>query len=113
MEEKKNQALNDAVENEENVAVAAESGPASDDLCLTDEEKGKLLVVRNLKKYFPLKTDFFGRPLSYVRAVDDVSFTVEAGKTIGIVGESGCGKTTMGRTILRLHSVTDGQVIFD
>lgn len=83
MEEKKNQALNDAVENEENVAVAAESGPASDDLCLTDEEKGKLLVVRNLKKYFPLKTDFFGRPLSYVRAVDDVSFTVEAGKTIG------------------------------
>ena len=113
MEEKKNQALNDAVENEENVAVAAQSAPASDDLCLTDEEKGKLLVVRHLKKYFPLKTDFFGRPLTYVRAVDDVSFTVDAGKTIGIVGESGCGKTTMGRTILRLHSVTDGQVIFD
>ena len=113
MEEKKNQALNDAVENEENVAVAAQSAPASDDLCLTDEEKGKLLVVRHLKKYFPLKTDFFGRPLTYVRAVDDVSFTVDAGKTIGIVGESGCGKTTMGRTILRLHSVTDGKVIFD
>ena len=113
MEEKKNQALNDAVENEENIAVAAQSAPASDDLCLTDEEKGKLLVVRHLKKYFPLKTDFFGRPLTYVRAVDDVSFTVDAGKTIGIVGESGCGKTTMGRTILRLHSVTDGQVIFD
>lgn len=49
MEEKKNQALNDAVENEENVAVAAQSAPASDDLCLTDEEKGKLLVVRHLK----------------------------------------------------------------
>ena len=113
MEEKKNQALNDAVENEDNVAVAAQSAPASDDLCLTEEEKGKLLVVRHLKKYFPLKTDFFGRPLTYVRAVDDVSFTVDAGKTIGIVGESGCGKTTMGRTILRLHSVTDGQVIFD
>lgn len=58
MEEKKNQALNDAVENEENVAVAAESGPASDDLCLTDEEKGKLLVVRNLKNIFRLKRTF-------------------------------------------------------
>ena len=111
MEEKKNQALNDAVENEENIAVAAQSAPASDDLCLTDEEKGKLLVVRHLKKYFPLKTDFFGRPLTYVRAVDDVSFTVDAGKTIGIVGESGCGKTTMGRTILRLHSVDRKSVV--
>lgn len=110
MEEKKNQALNDAVENEENVAVAAQSAPASDDLCLTDEEKGKLLVVRHLKNIFRLN-GLFGRPLTYVRAVDDVSFTVDAGKTIGIVGESGCGKTTMGRTILRLHSVTDGQVI--
>lgn len=111
MEEMKNQALNDAVEKEENAAVAAPE--QTDELNLTEEEKGKLLVVRNLKKYFPLKTDFFGRPVSFVRAVDDVSFCIEAGKTVGIVGESGCGKTTMGRTILRLHSVTGGQVIFD
>lgn len=111
MEEMKNQALNDAVEKEENAAVAAPE--QTDELNLTEEEKGKLLVVRNLKKYFPLKTDFFGRPVSFVRAVDDVSFSIEAGKTVGIVGESGCGKTTMGRTILRLHSVTGGQVIFD
>ena len=111
MEEMKNQALNDAVEKEENAAVAAPE--QTDELNLTEEEKGKLLVVRNLKKYFPLKTDFFGRPVSFVRAVDDVSFSIEAGKTVGIVGESGCGKTTMGRTHLRLHSVTGGQVIFD
>lgn len=110
MEERKKQAPNDAVETKEIKTAQSNTG---DSLNLTAEEKGKLLVVRNLKKYFPLKTNFFGQALTHVRAVDDVSFTIEAGKTVGIVGESGCGKTTMGRTILRLHSVTGGQVIFD
>ena len=72
-----------------------------------------LLEVRNLKKHFVVGTDFFGRPNKWLKAVDNVSFTLEKGKTLGIVGESGCGKTTMGRTILRLHDVTGGEVFFN
>ncbi len=72
-----------------------------------------LLQVSHLKKYFPIRTGIIGQHVQYVRAVDDVSFNVRAGHTVGIVGESGCGKTTMGRTILRLYSVTGGDVIFD
>ena len=75
--------------------------------------KDDILVVRNLKKYFPIEKSFFGKPIRFLRAVDDVSLTVKKGKTMGIVGESGCGKTTMGRTILRLHDVTDGDVYFE
>lgn len=76
------------------------------------EAEAPLLEVKNLKKYFVIDTDFFGRPTKYLRAVDDVSFTLEKGKTLGIVGESGCGKTTMGRTLLRLYDVTGGEVWF-
>ena len=72
-----------------------------------------ILDVRHLKKYFPIATNFFGKPTRFLKAVDDVSFTVRRGKTIGIVGESGCGKTTMGRCILRLHEITDGDVLFN
>ncbi len=72
-----------------------------------------LLVVKNLKKYFPINTNFMGKATHFVRAVDDVSFTVAKGKTLGIVGESGCGKTTMGRSILRLHEITAGQIIYN
>ena len=72
-----------------------------------------LLEVRNLKKYFPVETDFFGRATKYLKAVDDVSFKIKAGSTLGIVGESGCGKTTLGRTILRLHPATEGEIYFD
>ena len=71
-----------------------------------------LLEVRNLKKHFVVGKSFFGKPIKWLRAVDNVSFTLKKGKTLGIVGESGCGKTTMGRTILRLHDVTDGEVYF-
>ncbi len=76
-------------------------------------EEEVLLRVEHLKKYFPVRTGIIGQKLQYVRAVDDISFNVRAGRTVGIVGESGCGKTTMGRTILRLHSVTSGDVIFN
>ena len=72
-----------------------------------------ILDVRHLKKYFPIQTNFFGKPTRFLKAVDDVSFKVKRGKTIGIVGESGCGKTTMGRCILRLHEITDGDVMFN
>ena len=71
-----------------------------------------LLEVKNLKKNFVVGTSFFGKPTKFLRAVDNVSFSLKKGKTLGIVGESGCGKTTMGRTILRLHDVTSGEVIF-
>ena len=71
-----------------------------------------ILEVRHLKKHFVLKKTIMGKPLATLKAVDDVSFKVYPGETLGIVGESGCGKTTMGRTILKLHQPTGGQVFF-
>ena len=71
-----------------------------------------LLEVKGLKKYFPLNKDFLGRPRMQLHAVDNVSFKLEAGKTIGVVGESGCGKTTLGRTILQLYDTTGGKSIY-
>lgn len=70
------------------------------------------LKVDNLCKYFTVDTDLIGRPTKMLKAVDGVSFTLQKGKTLGIVGESGCGKTTMGRTLLRLYDVTGGDVFF-
>jgi ABC-type oligopeptide transport system ATPase subunit len=61
-----------------------------------------LLEVKNLKKYFPVRRGVFRRVVGYVKAVDGVSFFIREGETLGLVGESGCGKTTVGRTILRL-----------
>jgi oligopeptide/dipeptide ABC transporter ATP-binding protein len=70
-----------------------------------------LLEVRNLTKYFPIKKGALSRTVGEVRAVDGVSFTLEKGKTLGLVGESGCGKTTVGRSLLRLVEPTSGEVI--
>lgn len=72
--------------------------------------KNILIEVHNLKKYFPVKTGFM--KMNHVKAVDDVSFYIEKGETLGLVGESGCGKTTLGRTILRLHEPTEGKIIY-
>ena len=77
------------------------------------EEKDYLLEVKDLVKYFPIKTGFFKRTTGYVKAVDGISFKIERGKTMGLVGESGCGKSTAGRTILRLLDKTSGEVIFN
>ena len=74
---------------------------------------GVVLEVRNLRKCFPLKKTITGKVTQELVAVDDVSFTLKAGETLGIVGESGCGKTTMGRAILKLHQPTGGQIIFN
>lgn len=71
-----------------------------------------LLELKNVKTYFPAQKNFFGKVLSWVKAVDDVSFDVYPGETLGLVGESGCGKTTLGRTILRLINATEGQIIY-
>jgi peptide/nickel transport system ATP-binding protein len=72
-----------------------------------------MLEVSHLKKYFPINSGLLRKTTEYVKAVDDVSFTIEKGTTMGLVGESGCGKTTVGRTLLRLHEVTGGTVKFD
>jgi peptide/nickel transport system ATP-binding protein/oligopeptide transport system ATP-binding protein len=73
----------------------------------------ELLVVENLKTYFPIRAGLLQRVVANVKAVDGVSFTIREGETFGLVGESGCGKTTVGRTILRLQPATAGSVFFD
>ncbi len=72
----------------------------------------KLLEVNNLKKYFPIRKGFFRTLAGYVKAVDGVNFFIREGETLGLVGESGCGKTTTGRVILRAYDPTDGEVWF-
>jgi peptide/nickel transport system ATP-binding protein len=74
--------------------------------------KEPLLQLKNIKTYFPIKKGIFGKAKDFVKAVDDVSFDVYPGETLGLVGESGCGKTTLGRTILRLIEPTEGQIIY-
>src|ERR1043165_89760 len=76
------------------------------------EERRVLLEVKNLKKYFPLKSGFLSRATGTVKAVDDISLHILQGETLGLVGESGSGKTTAGRTILRAMNPTDGEIIF-
>ncbi|MFI8713589.1 ABC transporter ATP-binding protein [Brevibacillus brevis] len=72
-----------------------------------------LLVVKNLKKYYPITVGVLGGEVGVVKAVDDVSFTVKSGETLGLVGESGCGKSTTGRSLLRLIEPTSGEINFD
>jgi len=73
----------------------------------------ELIRVENLVKYFPVRTGLLQRTVNFVRAVDNVSFTIQEGETLGLVGETGCGKTTVGRTILRLIEPTSGSVTFE
>ncbi|MEW6468606.1 MAG: ABC transporter ATP-binding protein [Bacteroidota bacterium] len=74
--------------------------------------KEPVLKIKNLKTYFPIRKGLFGKASNYVKAVDDVTFDVYPGETLGLVGESGCGKTTLGRTILRLVEPTSGEINF-
>ena len=98
--------------NEKLNAEVAEQEVTVADTETTQQESEYLLEVNNLKKYFVVDKNLLGRPTAYLKAVDNVSFKLKKGKTLGIVGESGCGKTTMGRTILRLYDVTGGDVYF-
>ncbi|WP_026884466.1 ABC transporter ATP-binding protein [Clostridium akagii] len=77
------------------------------------EEKDTLIEVKNLSKFFDVNKGMFAKKKSYVKAVDDVSFIIKKGETLGIVGESGCGKTTMGRTLLKLYEPTAGEIIYN
>jgi len=75
-------------------------------------ENDLILKVRNLKKYFPIQKGILKRTVGYVKAVDGISFDVPRGKTLGIVGESGCGKTTTGKCILKLYETTGGEIVY-
>ena len=77
------------------------------------DKRENLLEIRNLKKYYPVTGGFFKRTIGNVKAVDDVSFAIRKGETLGLVGESGCGKSTAGRTILRLMKPTGGEILFE
>ena len=91
------------MDNEKNIQTNETPAAATDDV----------LVVKNLKKYFPVKKNMFGKGLKFVKAVDGVSFSIKRGTTMGLVGESGCGKSTTGRTILRLQDKTEGEVLIN
>jgi ABC-type oligopeptide transport system ATPase subunit len=95
-----------------------QANPKRDDVAMNTpkmqtQEKPELLVVKNLTKYFPVRSGVFQRVSAWVQAVDKVSFAVRSGETLGMVGESGCGKTTVGRSILRLVEPTSGEVSFN
>ena len=112
--------INDAGEITESVQTVDD---ITEKLIISDEErktvhtimyaKQPLLQIKNLKTSFPINKGMFGKPTAFVNAVDDVSFDVYPGETLGLVGESGCGKTTLGRTILRLIEPTSGQIILN
>ena len=85
----------------------------TDNAIVSKKETDNLVEVRNLKKYYPIHSGLFGRVIGQVKAVDDVSFSIKRGTTMGLVGESGCGKTTVGKTILRLNDKTEGEVRFE
>ena len=80
---------------------------------MTTAEKANLIEVKHLKKYFPIKGGLFQKTIGNVKAVDDISFTIKKGEVMGLVGESGCGKSTTGRTMLNLIKPTEGEVLFD
>ena len=96
---------------DENEKIGAEDTTAEDEKKESDDDY--LLVVNDLKEYFPISKSLIKSNTVYLKAVDGVSLKLKAGHTIGIVGESGCGKTTLGRTILRLYEPTAGEVIFE
>ena len=106
--------MSDAQRNEAAAAASASTEAAATQASTaTGTETGALLQVRNLKKYFPIRGGVFSRVVANVKAVEEVSLTINRGEVVGLVGESGSGKTTAGRAILRLIEPTDGEIVFD
>jgi len=93
--------------------LSTETAPAAEAAEKIEYDPQYILQVKDLKKYFPIKGGMLGKTVGNVKAVDGVTFNLKRGTTMGLVGESGCGKTTVGRTVLRLHEKTDGQVLFN
>ena len=88
--------------------------PSPDVQNTASADEDVLLQVNNLKMYFPVTSGLiFQRAVAQIKAVDDVSFSIRRGETLGLVGESGCGKTTTGRCILQLYKPTEGSIVFD
>ncbi|MDE7439837.1 MAG: dipeptide ABC transporter ATP-binding protein [Clostridia bacterium] len=114
-EQQQEEKLNEAspVEEIQTAEIVNEEVPAE----VVNEENAAeseyILEVENLNKIFPITKNIFGKPTSVLKAVNNVSFKVKRGTTIGVVGESGCGKTTLGRTILRLYDADGGKIIFN
>ena len=81
-------------------------------LSSTSKNGESLLEVNNLKMYFPIVKGLFGKISGYVKAADEVSFSIQPGETLGLVGESGCGKTTVGRCLVRAYKPTDGSILY-
>jgi peptide/nickel transport system ATP-binding protein len=90
-----------------------EETPRGPDDAAIPEGTPPILTVQNLKVFYPIKSGFFRRTTGYIEAVNDVSFNIYRGQTLGLVGESGCGKTTTGRAIVRLTPITAGRILFD
>ncbi len=92
---------------------AAPVGPTSEESVAAANEGDQLLRVEGLVKHFPIKAGVFKHTVGQVRAVDGVDLEIKRGETLGVVGESGCGKTTLGRTVMKLLEPTDGRIVFD
>ena len=109
-QERRMQGLKDEQLKEKLAAAETTENKAADKI---EYDPQYILQVNNLKKHFPIKGGMLGKTVGQVKAVDGVTFNLKRGTTMGLVGESGCGKTTVGRTILRLYDKTEGQVLFN